>query len=47
MAVGQSQWDPILGKVNSPPVLERILLGIGMFSGGTGVGTMAIFCPAI
>ena len=26
MAVGQNQWDPILGKVNLPPILEPILV---------------------
>ena len=25
-----------LGLMNSPPILERILVGIGMFTGGTG-----------
>ena len=30
LAVGQNQWDPILGKVNSPPILEPILVvGLG------------------
>ena len=33
MAVGQNQWDPILGYVNSPPILEPIAVGIGMFTG--------------
>ena len=33
--VGQSHWDPILG-VGAPPILEPILLGIRMFTGGTG-----------
>ena len=35
MAVVRKQWDPILGfSVNSPPILELILVGIGMFTGG-------------
>ena len=30
MAVGQNQWDPILGEVNSPPILEPVLVvGLG------------------
>ena len=30
VVVGQNQWDPILGQVNSPPILEPILLvGLG------------------
>ena len=33
-------WDPVLGfSVNSPPILEPILVGIGMFTGGTGLLT--------
>ena len=36
LAMVQNQWDPILGSVNSPPILEPILVGIGMFTGGTG-----------
>ena len=35
MAVGQNQWDPILGKVNSPPILVYFSGWIGMFTGGT------------
>ena len=31
MAVGQNQWDPILG-VGAPPILEPILVGIGMLT---------------
>ena len=30
----QNQWDPILGWVNSPRILEPILVGIGMLTGG-------------
>ena len=33
---GHIQWYPILGWVNSPHILEPILVGIGMFTGGTG-----------
>ena len=29
MAVGQHQWDPILGVFGAPPILERILVSIG------------------
>ena len=32
----QKQSDPMLGYANSPPILEPILVGIGMFAGGTG-----------
>ena len=32
MVLGQNQWDPILGWM---PVLVGILVGIGMFTGGT------------
>ena len=35
MAMVQNQWDPIWG-VGAPPILEAILVGIGMFTGGTG-----------
>ena len=31
LAVGQHQWDTILGYVNSPPILEP-MVGIGMFT---------------
>ena len=41
--VSQNQWDPILGWVNSPPILEPILLGMGMFTGGTGFLPVAIW----
>ena len=34
-AVVRTVLDPIL--VGAPPVLEPILVGIGMFTGGTGV----------
>ena len=34
MSVGQNQWGPILGQVNSPPILEPIFLGIGILSLG-------------
>ena len=29
-------WDPFWGFFGAPPVLEPILVGIGMFTGGTG-----------
>ena len=32
MAVGQNQWYHL--GVGAPPILEPILLGIGMFTGG-------------
>ena len=40
MSVGQNQWDPILGKVNSPPILEPILVvGLNrMFTGANQFG---------
>ena len=28
LAVGQPQWDPILGVFGAPPMLEPILVGI-------------------
>ena len=33
----QNQWDPISGEVNSPPIVESILVvGLNrMFTGGT------------
>ena len=34
MAVGQNQWYHV--GVGAPPILEPILVGIGMFTGGTG-----------
>ena len=34
MAVGQNQWYHF--GVGATPILEPILVGIGMFSGGTG-----------
>ena len=34
MAVGQSHWYHF--GVGAPPILEHILVGIGMFTGGTG-----------
>ena len=34
VAVGQNQSDHI--GVGAPPILEPILVGIGMFTGGTG-----------
>ena len=34
MAVGQHQWYHFL--VGAPPILEPILVGVGMFTGGTG-----------
>ena len=37
----QNQWYPILG-VGAPPIFEPILVGLGMFTGGTGFGPMAI-----
>ena len=33
--MAQNQWDPILGVFGAPPILEPILVGIGMFTGGT------------
>ena len=33
MAVGQNQWYHF--GVGAPPILEPILVGIGMFTGGT------------
>ena len=33
MAVGQNQWYHL--GVGAPPILEPILVGIGMFTGGT------------
>ena len=33
MAVGQKQWYHL--GVGAPPILEPILVGIGMFTGGT------------
>ena len=30
MSSGQNHWDPILGQVNAPPILEPILVvGLG------------------
>ena len=34
MAVGQNRWYHV--GVGAPPILEPILVGIGMFTGGTG-----------
>ena len=43
--MGQNQWDPVLGWVHDP--FWSILVEIGMFSGGTGFGPMAICLPRI
>ena len=34
VAVGQNQWYRF--RVPAPPILEPFLVGIGMFTGGTG-----------
>ena len=40
--VGQHRFGTIFGVFGAPPILEPILVGIGMFSGGTGFGPMPI-----
>ena len=40
MAVGQNQWYRF--GVGAPPILEPILVGIGMVTGGTGFSPMVV-----
>ena len=37
LAVGQHRFGTILANVNSSPILEPILVGMGMFTGDKGV----------
>ena len=44
MAVGQNRYGiPFWGQVNSPPILEPILVGIWMFTGGFDFKTVDLF----
>ena len=42
MAVGQNRFGPHFG-VSAPPIFEPILVGIGMFIGGTGFSPIATY----
>ena len=37
-------WDPILGVFGAPPILEPVLVGMGIFAGGYGIW---MFIPVI